>query len=80
MGIPEREAHGRTHRSLEFDLDSALSDEELGIDKDADTHPVFNDDFDSQTLKYVMIGGGVATLAAISAIALRNLHRNRKGL
>ena len=74
MAVPELEAHGRKHRSFEIDA----SDEALGIEDTIDVKPMFDDDFDSQTLKYVAIGGMASILGAISIIAVKRLRDKRK--
>jgi len=74
MGVPEVEAHGRKHRTFEIDM----GDDESGIEETIDVRPVFDDDFDSQTLKYVAIGGVASILGAISVIAVKRLHDKRK--
>jgi len=74
MAVPEFEAHGRKHRSFEIDA----GDGELSIEDTVDVRPVFDDDFDSQTLKYVAIGGVASILGAISVVAVKRLHDKRK--
>ena len=66
MVVPEFEAHGRRHRSLEFD--SAGNDEERKVNQAGDSYPTPDDHFDSETLKYVAIG----------SVAAKRLHDKRK--
>ena len=74
MAVPEFEAHGRQHRSLEF----RMSDEELGIVENPSTsYPTLEDIEDSKTAKYA-IAGVVSLMGLIGVVAAKHLYDKRK--